>query len=79
MILLFLAFLLLLMSLFSFYMHYKTVSAKRLNIKTREMVRDSVRNRATGNPSSYREFVADAKSLAAYTTQISLFIHLTVH
>lgn len=56
MILLFLAFLLLLMSLFSFYMHYKTVSAKRLNIKTREMVRDSVRK--TGQPAIRRRIAS---------------------
>ena len=50
------AFLLFLLSLFSFYMHYKTVSAKRLNIKTKAMVWDSVRK--TGQPAIRRRIAS---------------------
>lgn len=56
MILLFLALLLLLLSLFSFYMHYKTVSEKRLNIKTKGMVWDSVRKK--GRPAIRRRIAS---------------------
>lgn len=45
MILLFLALLLLLLSLFSFYMHYKTVNKKRLNINTQGMIGRATRKK----------------------------------
>lgn len=45
MILLFLALLLLLLSLFSFYMHYKTVNKKRLNINTQGMIGRAARKK----------------------------------